>query len=252
MILSKTLIPSDVSANTHYKYPLLMLGVYVTLLLTTVILANRLTLIGSFLEPGGIYFFPLAFPILDIMGEVYGYSYPRLFIWIGGVCELLFSISVTGVAHFPHPIYFENSEAYKIVLDPTIRFVFSSLLGTIIGEFLNIYLLAKWKIKLRGKSFIIRSIAATAVGQAALTVIVDILAYTGKIDFKHLLWMMLCGYLCKMLYTVLLTFPAWVIVKKLQQKEQVDFFDINTNFNPFSLEIENNGNRYQKINVLTK
>ncbi|MBA3535176.1 MAG: queuosine precursor transporter [Tatlockia sp.] len=246
MTPSKTLKIPDIISNKIYKFPLIFLGIYISLLLSTVILANRLTQIGGFLEPGGIYFFPLAFPILDIMGEAYGYSYPRLFIWIGAVCELLFAISITMVAHFPHPIYFENAEAYKIVLDPTIRFVFSSLLGTIIGHFLNIYFLSKWKVKWRGKGFVFRSLAATGVGQAALTIIVDICAYTGKIHYKNLLWMMFCGYTCKMLYAILLVFPSWIVVKKLKKLEQVDYFDINTNFNPFRLEIEDKENHFHK------
>jgi queuosine precursor transporter len=231
--------------DRHYKYPFIMLGLYITFLLTTVIVSNRLTRIGGMLEPGGIYFFPLTFPILDIMGEVYGYSYPRLFIWVGAIAEILFAFAVTSVAHFPYPDYFYQVDAYHIVFDPTIRFVFSSLFGTMIGEFLNVYLLAKWKVKLRGKSYIIRSILTTAVGQAALTVIVDLLAFTGRMSLVHLFWMMVCGYLYKMAYSVLLSFPSWVVIKKLKEKENVDYFDINTNFNPFRLEIETYKNQYK-------
>lgn len=215
-----------------------MLGLYVTFLLITVILANRFFLVGNFLEPGGIYFFPLAFPILDIVGEVYGYAYPRLFIWIGAICELLFACATTAVAHLPYPSYFHHADAYQAVLDPTVRFVFSSLIGTITGEFLNIYFLARWKIKLRGKSFITRCILSTAIGQAALTIIVDIFAFSGELNMQNLTWMMFCGYAYKMAYAVILAFPAWIIIRKLKKIENLDYFDIDTNFNPFKLEIK--------------
>lgn len=228
--------------NKVYTYPLLLLGIYITLLLTTVVLANRLIQIFWLLEPGGIFFFPLAFPILDIMGEVYGYSYPRLFIWVGAICELAFAFSVASVAHFPHPEFFQHAEAYQIVLDPTVRFVLSSVVGTIVGEFLTIFFLAKWKVKLRGKHFILRCIGSTALGQIALTIIVDTLAFSGTMPVKSIIWMMICGYLCKMLYSVLLAFPSWLVVKALKNREKADYFDINTNFNPFRLTIENNQN----------
>ena len=231
--------------DRHYKYPFIMLGLYIAFLLITVVVSNRLTNIGGLLEPGGIYFFPLTFPILDIMGEVYGYSYPRLFIWVGAIAEILFAFAVTSVAYFPYPDYFHEARAYHIVFDPTIRFVFSSLFGTMIGEFLNVYLLAKWKVKLQGKSYVMRSILTTAVGQAALTVIVDLLAFSGSMSFMHLFWMMLCGYLYKMAYSVLFAFPSWVVIKKLKEKENVDYFDINTNFNPFRLEIESYKKQYE-------
>ncbi|MDF1677384.1 MAG: queuosine precursor transporter [Legionellaceae bacterium] len=234
----KNVMPNEAVPNVRYKYPCIILGLYVTLLLITVVASNRLTMIGWLLEPGGIYFFPLTFPLLDIVGEVYGYSYPRLFIWVGALCEILFAFALTSVAHFPYPPYFHEAHAYHVVLDPTIRFVFASLLGTVVGEFLNVYLLAKWKVKLHGKSFIMRSIFSTAVGQAALTIIVDLLAFSGKMSWIHLMWMMVCGYFYKLLYSLLFAFPAWVVIKQLKAKEQLDYFDINTNFNPFKLEIE--------------
>ncbi len=225
-------------SGEHYKYPYIILGFYITFLLITVIVSNRLTMIGRLLEPGGIYFFPLTFPLLDIVGEVYGYSYPRLFIWVGAFCEILFAFALTSVAHLPYPPYFHEVHAYHVVLDPTIRFVLSSLLGTMVGEFLNVYLLAKWKVKLHGKSFVMRSILSTAVGQAALTIIVDLLAFSGKMSWMHLAWMMVCGYFYKLLYSLLFAFPAWVVIKQLKAKEQLDYFDVHTNFNPFKLEIE--------------
>ncbi|MDP3705659.1 MAG: VUT family protein [Legionellaceae bacterium] len=43
------------------------------------------------LEPGGIFIFPLTFCLCDIVGEVYGYAYPRLFIWIGVLAAFVFS-----------------------------------------------------------------------------------------------------------------------------------------------------------------
>src|SRR5437016_5169568 len=83
----------------QYKYPYLLLGLFLTCLLSTVCLANRLTLVGDLLLPGGIFVFVFTFCICDVVGEVYGYAYPRLFIWIGVFAELLFSLVVTGVSH---------------------------------------------------------------------------------------------------------------------------------------------------------
>ena len=44
---------------------------------------------------------------------------------------------------------------------------------------------------------------------------------------------MVCGYLWKMSCAVLMVFPAWLVVKYLKKVEQVDHYDIHTNFNPF-------------------
>ncbi|MGC1181336.1 queuosine precursor transporter [Legionella sp.] len=217
----------------QYKYPYLFLGLYVTFLLSTVCLASRITQIGTMLEPGGIFVFPFTFSICDIVGEVYGYAYPRLFIWIGVLVECVFSLVLITVSHLPAPEFFTQATAYEIVFDPTLRYVISGLIGLLIGELTNVYLLSKWKIFLKGKFFILRSILSTALGQALLTVVVDFLNYFGKLTDHHLGWMMVCGYLWKMGFAVIMIFPAWLVVKYLKKVEQVDHYDIHTNFSPF-------------------
>ena len=178
------------SRRMQYKYPYLLLGLYVTFLLSTVCLAGRITQIGYMLEPGGIFVFPLTFSICDIVGEVYGYAYPRLFIWVGVLAEFIFSIIAITVSHLPAPEFFTQTGVYELVFDPTIRYVCSGLIGLLVGELTNVYLLSKWKIFLKGRFFILRSLLSTAFGQALLTITVDMLNYSGKLSNHHLGWMM--------------------------------------------------------------
>ncbi|OGV36959.1 MAG: integral membrane family protein [Legionellales bacterium RIFCSPHIGHO2_12_FULL_35_11] len=228
-----TTVFESLSRKQQYKYPYIFLGCYITFMLTTVCLANKLTLVGNLLLPGGIFVFPFTFGICDVVGEVYGYAYPRIFIWIGVLAEFIFSLIVIGVSHMASPEYFKSYEAYQIVFDPTFRYVMSGLVGLLIGEFLNVYLLAKCKIVMRGRFFIFRSLLSTAVGQAFLTVIVDLLNYIGKMPIIDLISMMFSGFFWKMFFAVLLAFPAWILVRYLKKYEHIDFYDINTNFNPF-------------------
>ncbi|RUR09705.1 queuosine precursor transporter [Legionella septentrionalis] len=236
----------------QYQYPYFLLGLYLTFLLSTVCLASRITAIGPMLEPGGIFAFPLTFCICDIVGEVYGYAYPRLFIWVGIVAEFIFASIVIGVSHLPAPDFFTQANAYQIVFDPTIRYVISGLVGLLIGELTNVYLLAKWKILLKGRFFIFRSLLSTAFGQALLTIIVDALNYFGKITESNLGWMMFCGYLWKIGSALIMVFPAWLIVKYLKKVENIDYYDIHTNFNPFLLTLEQDKETFKQAPVNVK
>lgn len=227
--MSDSVIPESKHAP---KYIYILLSLHILFLLLTVTLANRITQIGPLIEPGGIFVFSLTFVICDITCEVYGYKYSRLFIWLGVACELLFALIVVAVVHLPHPPSFTHSEEYKVVLSPTLRFVLSSLTGTLVGEFLNVFSLAKMKLFMSGRFFIIRSIISTAIGQLFVSIIVDILAFLHTMPFEELSWMILSGYLWKMMYAILFVFPSWIIVKYLKKVEEVEYFDINTNFNP--------------------
>lgn len=239
----------SLSRRQQYKFPYIFLGIYLTFMLATVCLANRLTMLNGILLPGGIFVFPFTFGICDVVGEVYGYAYPRLFIWIGVFAEFIFSLVVIAVSHMPSPEYFHNPEAYQIVFDPTMRYVFSGLIALLVGEFANVYLLSKWKIALSGRLFILRSLLSTAFGQACLTVIVDILNYTGKMPTKDLIAMMISGYSWKMCFAVILVFPAWLIVRYLKQAEHIDHYDVGTNFNPFVLSLNDSEVSAEPCNV---
>lgn len=238
-----TAVFESLSRKKQYKYPYIFLGLYLTFMLATVCLANKLTVIGNLILPGGIFVFPFTFSICDIVGEVYGYAYPRLFIWVGVFAEFIFSLVLIAVSHTTAPNYFLHSEAYQIVFDPTLRYVASGLIALLVGEFVNVYLLAKWKVTLHGNFFILRSLFSTAFGQACLTIIVDILNYTGKMPTSDLITMMISGYSWKMCFAMLLVVPAWFLVRWLKEAENIDYYDINTNFNPFILSLDERSNK---------
>ena len=214
---------------------ILLLSTYITLLLIIVSIANRFVSVSISTQPGGIFIFPFTFLICNIVGEVYGYATARFFIWIGIFCEIVFAVFTTTIAHLPYPDFFTTFQAYNTVFDPTIRFVFAGLCGLLFGEFLSVYLLVKWKIKLNGKLFGLRSIGAIAIGQLSLSIIVDVVAFLNRIPFKALLLVILSGFLWKMAITLIFIYPAWVIAQNLKIIEKIDFYDVGTKFNPFKL-----------------
>lgn len=217
------------------KCLIILLAVYITLLLVIVSIANRFVCTGLLIQPGGIFIFPFTFLICNLIGEVYGYSIGRIFIWIGICCEFIFAMITTIVVHLPAP-YFENTiNAYEIVFDPTIRFVFAGLTGLLCGEFLSIFLLVKWKIKLNGRLFCLRNLGAIASGQLLLSIIVDIIAFLGKIPFSSLLIAIGSGFMWKIIITLIFIYPVWMIAQYIKSIENIDFYDIGTNFNPFKI-----------------
>lgn len=225
------------NTQKNYKYVHVLLTLYITILLIVVVLANRFIIVFGMLEAGGIFVFPLTFLICDIVSEVYGYSLAKKFIWLGVFAELLFAIIGTLEMKLPYPQRWMYSQDYYIVFHPTIRYVFSGLIALLCGEFVNIYLISRWKVMLHGKYFILRSIAATSIGQMLLSIIVDFTAFFGNtLSLKNLIWMIFCGWLWKLLSALVLIYPTWVLIKFLKKSEDIDIYDVNTNFNPFEFD----------------
>lgn len=217
------------------KFILLLSMLYITINLTCDVVAYKFYHLGSFLIAGSGVVYPITFFISDSIAEVYGYTVAKKIIWLGFICELIFAVLLEIVIRLPLQTYGKNSEAFVLVLGPMLRFVLSCIVADILGIFLNIYCISKWKLMLRGRFFVLRSILATCVGELAMTFISVFLAFSNYNDISENFMMALTSYLWLILYAGILVWPTWLFTSILKRIEKLDVYDINTNFNPFRL-----------------
>ncbi|MCF6777584.1 queuosine precursor transporter [Thiotrichales bacterium 19X7-9] len=224
--------------TVRYRYSYYLLAAYLLAILLTIATANRMIIIFDIVLPGGIFIFPLTFMINDVASEVYGYSYPRMFIWLGLLCELFFSLYGIGISHLPYPSFFLHNVAYEKVFDPTFRFFFASLIGVFVGEFLNIITMSLLRSKAKNRSFIFRSLLSTAIGQLFLSIIVDFIAFFGSTsNLLILIKLMLFGFAVKMVTAIIFVVPGWYITRHIKSVEKINTIDATKNYNPFSLAL---------------
>ena len=60
--------------------------------------------------------------------------------------------------------------------------------------------------------------------------------YSGMLDTRSAINMFFSIYGLELLYACITAWPAWLLSGFLKIKEQLDVYDIHTNFNPFSLK----------------
>ena len=90
-----------------------------------------------------------------------------------------------------------------------------------------------------GRYFWLRSLCSTAIGEATFSVIGGTLAYAGVLPWSKIVFLMLDGYLFKMLYALIAVWPAAMLVGLLKKAEGVDIYDRGISYNPFKLNINN-------------
>jgi uncharacterized integral membrane protein (TIGR00697 family) len=112
----------------------------------------------------------------------------------------------------------------------------ASLLAFWIGEFVNSFVLAKMKVFMVGRFLWMRTIGSTVLGEIADSAIFYPVAFFGTWSNEQLISVMIGNYIIKVLWEVLATPFTYLIVGFLKRAEQVDHYDDNTDFNPFSLE----------------
>jgi len=232
------------AAPRTYKYYDLILGAFVAVLLCSNLIGVQkvsyinLPIIGEYIYGAGVLFFPISYLFGDVLTEVYGYKRSRRVIWAGFGALIFASIMSYIVTSMPaaRTMSPEQQSAVNMVFGQTWRIVLASLFAFWAGEFVNSFVLAKMKILTGGKWLWSRTIGSTVVGEAVDSSIFYPLAFVGTWSNEQVMSVMIGNYFIKVLWEVFATPLTYGIVNFLKRVEHEDYFDRETNFNPFSLE----------------
>lgn len=193
---------------------------------------------GEYIYGAGVLFFPISYLFGDILTEVYGYARSRKVIWAGFGGLIFASLMAYVVTSLPaaRTMSPEQVDALNLIFGQTPRIAAASLLGFWAGEFVNSFVLAKLKLLTSGKWLWTRTIGSTVFGEMADSLIFYPIAFLGVWSNEQVISVMIGNYLIKVLWEVVATPFTYVIVGFLKRAEHEDFYDRDTDFNPFSLE----------------
>jgi len=227
-----------------YKYYDLILGAFVAVLLCSNLIGVQkvsyvtLPFIGEYIYGAGVLFFPISYLFGDILTEVYGYKRSRRVIWTGFAALIFASLMSLIVTSLPaaHTMSADQQSAVNMVFGQTWRITLASLLAFWSGEFTNSFVLAKLKLKTAGKWLWTRTIGSTIAGEAVDSLIFYPLAFLGTWSNEQVISVIIGNYFLKVLWETVVTPFTYMIVNFLKRSEHEDYFDRNTDFNPFSLK----------------
>jgi len=112
--------------------------------------------------------------------------------------------------------------------------IVASLIAYLAGEFSNSFVLARLKVATNGRFLPLRTIGSTLVGQGVDTLIFfPIAAALGVFPWEIVPSLMLTNYILKVGLEILLTPVTLTVIRALKRAENEDYFDRDTNFNPF-------------------
>lgn len=234
-----------------YRYFDLILGIFVATLLISNIASSAkivdwgVSLYGLRLAfDAGTLLFPLSYIFGDVLTEVYGYARARRVIWTGFGAAALMSLYLFLVQQMPGEsewLSYAGDEAFGSILGGVSSggIILASLCAYFCGEFSNSFVLAKMKVSMNGKRLWMRTIGSTLVGQGIDTsVFVLIACAVGVFPWSIALALIVSNYIFKIAIEVLFTPVTYRIVAYLKKAEHEDYYDRETDFNPFYLASE--------------
>lgn len=232
--------------NSEYRYFDRIMALFVMVLVVSNIASSAKIIdlgFSIFTIPlafdAGTLLFPVSYIFGDILTEVYGYKRSRRVIWTGFAALALSALIFWSIQRLPGEVTWQEyagDEAYAAILGGMSSggIVLASLIAYWLGEFSNSFVLAKMKILTDGRWLWTRTIGSTLVGELVdSATFIAIASLFGVFPWSLFLTLTVTNYLFKTATEVLMTPLTYAIVKFLKKVENEDYYDRETNFNPF-------------------
>ena len=210
-------------------------ALFVTCLLTANVTASKLIAVGRLTLTAGIVIFPVSYILGDVLTEVWGYGPTRRVIWLGFACNLVMVAAIWAGGALPAAPFWKGQAAWDEILGQTPRLLAASFVAYLVGEFANAYVLARLKIATAGRWLWVRTIGSTVVGEGLDSLVFVALAFAGTVSSGILVEIFVNQWLVKVVYEAAATPLTYAAVGWLKSREQIDVYDVHTDFNPLRL-----------------
>ncbi len=120
---------------------------------------------------GGAFLFPLAYILGDVISEVYGFKAARRAVFTGFAMALLAAGTFWVVVQAPAASFYENQAAFEAVAGPVGQIVAASVIGYVVGQLVNSYVLVRMKQRSAERGLWTRLIGSSGLGEAADTLL---------------------------------------------------------------------------------
>jgi uncharacterized integral membrane protein (TIGR00697 family) len=186
----------------------------------------------------GVLFFPISYVFGDVLTEVYGYARARRVIWSGFAALIFAAVMASVVVALPHAPNWPNQAAYEIAFGNTWRIALASMFAYFCGEFVNSYVLAKMKVWSDGRYLGARFVGSTIAGEAVDSALFYPLAFynSGIMPNELVVTLAYTQFVAKTLVEVAFLPITYRVVAFLKKAENEDYYDRDTDFNPFKIE----------------
>lgn len=211
---------------------------FTSFLILSNLTAFKISQLGSFMFPAGLIFFPVTYIFDDILTEVYGFKVSRRVIWTALLANLIIVGGTFLTIHLkPAPLWHYQA-AYSVIYQSVPRIFLASIISYIAGEFTNSIILAKLKILTSGRYLWLRAFSSTAVGVGIDTVLFAHIAFLFLIPWVAIWKIIGTMYLFKVAYETCAVPLTYAVANYLKRIDNIDHYDFNTRFNPFSFQVD--------------
>ena len=232
------------SEHRQYRYYDFVMAAYVCVLLCSNLIGPaketsfHVPVLGTVTFLAGVLFFPISYIFGDILTEVYGYARDRRVVWAGFAALAFASLMSAVIVHLP-------PSASSRATQPAVEAIFGNT-PRIVAASVTAFRVRHFRQQLRAREDEDLDPGAVALDPHRR---LDAVRRAGGFgDFllprllrpdaqSHLVEIMFTQYALKCLWEFVATPLTYRVVAFLKRAENEDYYDIGTNFTPFSLRV---------------
>ena len=198
----------------------ILTGVFTACLIVSNIIAGKTFDFFSFTLPCAVMIFPVIYIVNDVLAEVYGYSKARRVILLGFFMNLVAVICYNLTIWLPAPAFFENSEAFSIVLGSTLRLLVASFIAYLVGSLVNAKLMTYLK-KWDEEKLFFRCIVSTLFGEGLDAILFITIGFFGTMPTEALLTMIVVQALFKTVYEIIVYPITRTVIARVKELPEI-------------------------------
>lgn len=183
--------------------------------------ATKGVTLGPIITDGGFFLFPLAYILGDVISEVYGFKAARRSILVTFVLSIFAVLCFWVMIALPSADFYDGQEALERTLGPIWQIVLASILGFLVGQLANAWVMVKLKERFGERGLIGRLIGSSGVGEFLDTLIFCSIAASviGITDGGQFLNYLLVGFIYKTGVEIIFVPITAVVIRWFKRKE---------------------------------
>ena len=200
-------------------------ALFVTLYLVSNTMAVKVIgIFNLFYFDAGTITFPFAYMLGDVITELWGFRIAKRVIWTTFTCNIIMVACTQIGVWLPSPEHLaETAGAYNHIFSCVPRIVIASLVGFLLGEFSNAWLMVKIRRKTRGKYLWVRTIGSSAIAYIFDSLPFVLIAFLGVVTTRELMLMIVFQYCSKLCIEAIFGTPmAYAAIRIIRRYVDVE------------------------------
>ncbi len=172
-----------------------------TLYIVSNIMAVKvISLFGYFYFDAGTITFPMAYMLGDVITELWGYKTAKKVIYVTLLSNIVMVLCTQIGVWLPAPDYMtDTAAAYSHIFNYVPRIVLGSLVGFLLGELSNAWVMERIRRKMQGRRLWVRTIGSSMIGYLFDSLPFVLIAFAGTVSTHDLIMMILFQYFSKLI-----------------------------------------------------